>query len=166
MKPLPVLLCLVAPLLLVSTKQERYIQPAPVAVRLPIAIPARYQAAIEREARHAGIPVDILARVIHAESNWNPVCTGINRNGTFDSGIAQLNSAYIEYFSWKFNDGDTVNAYDSDMSIKIAARILAENFRQTGNWRDSVASYNCGLTRASRKPWPTTTQVYVGKVFE
>jgi soluble lytic murein transglycosylase-like protein len=165
MKPMPVLLCLIAPLLLVSTKQERYVQPVPVVVRLPIAIPARYRATIEREAGNAGIPVDILARVIHAESEWNPISTNINKNGTIDSGIAQLNSAYIEYFEWKFNDGNTINAYDPDMSIKIAARILAANHRLTGNWIEAVAAYNCGATRASRKPWPTTTQVYINSIF-
>ena len=170
MKLLPLALL---PLLLVShispiseTQTVSPVFPYQVTARRALRVPIKYQATIEREAFLAKIPSEILARVIQAESNWNPICTSINKNGTIDSGIAQLNSRYLDEFAWRYNLGKPIDAYNPEEAIRIACLHLARLQSVTGNWRDTIASYNAGLTRVRTGNIPKTTEKYLGKVFE
>jgi soluble lytic murein transglycosylase-like protein len=120
---------------------------------------------VEAEADKAGVPTWILAGVIAYESGWNEQAVNRNTNGSTDLGIAQLNNRYLDYFAWKYNDGESVDPSDPETSIRIAARYLARNYKTFGDWQTAVAAYNCGPERAKTRPWPQTTERYVKEVF-
>jgi len=127
--------------------------------------PFPYRGVVEVEARAAGIPAWILARVIAYESGWKEQARNLNNNGTMDLGIAQLNSRYLDYFAEQFNGGQWINPFDPLVSIRIAARYLARNFENFGDWEYAVAAYNCGPGRAQERPWPQRTERYIREVF-
>ena len=127
--------------------------------------PFPYRGIIEMEAKSAGVPAWILAGVISYESGWDKQAVNRNANGSTDLGIAQLNDRYLEYFAWKFNGGELVDPSDPAMSIRIAARYLALNYKTYGDWHYAVAAYNCGPGRARTRPWPQATERYVKEVF-
>lgn len=70
--------------------------------------------------------------------------------------------------------GMTINAYQDDrldpvLSTVAAAKILAANYRKTGEWTLAAAAYNCGPGRLNKgRPWnevkaklPKETQQYI-----
>lgn len=92
-----------------------------------------YAADAQRSASKWGIPLSILQAVIQQESGWNPnVPDNKNTNGTYDHGIAQLNSKY-------FPDAATLTP---SQQIDAAAQHLADKYAQTGTWAAAVKGYN------------------------
>jgi len=125
---------------------------------------------IPREFRHlfVSFPYDYdfsyLIGVISVESNWNPrAISPENSNGTQDMGIAQLNSAYIEYFSMKYL-GRKVDPFDPEASIQIAAAHLNFLYLQTDNIEQAVMAYNVGLSAIRHNRKNRQGSIYLGKV--
>lgn len=142
----------------------RVFAPEPFAPRRAIVVPQEYAPALIYAAGMTGFPIDALARVIEAESGFNPRCVGVNRNGTRDYGIAQLNSEYLEYFALHYNSGYIIDPFDAETGIIIAARYLSALYAETGNMRQAVAAYNCGLSRVRSGVLPMITEDYLRKV--
>jgi hypothetical protein len=129
-------------------------------------IPSKYKVLVEKICFENKVPVWIFARLIGYESGWDKWKTYKNTNGTTDKGIAMLNSAYMSDWAWFYNNGKAVDPFDPLISLKIAAKHLAVLFKETGDWRQSVAAYNCGLSRTrSKKGIPIRTQRYVDEIF-
>lgn len=130
-------------------------------------IPERYERVFMREASAAGVPLWIVARMAEYESGFNPrAVNDKNTNGTADYGMMQLNSAYLDEFSWRYNDGEPVDPFDVDTSVRVACRYLARLYERTGDWVDAVASYNAGLGRVLQdRALPAATQRYIRHVF-
>jgi len=129
--------------------------------------PFPYRGVIEMEAKAAGVPAWILAGVIDYESGYYEYAENYNADsGTWDLGIAQLNSRYLIDFSNRFNNGQIIDPFNPLVSIKVAARYLASNYKTFGDWQYAVAAYNCGPERAKSRPWPDKTERYVKEVFK
>lgn len=84
-------------------------------------------------AKSYGIPVPIFNSVITQESNWNPRALGTSD----DRGLMQLTPLIRK----AFNAGD---GYDPNSNMIAGAKLLVENFKRDGNWRDALARYNAG----------------------
>lgn len=106
----------------------------------------KYQEIIKKSCKEEGIPTFVLAGLLWAESEGNPnSISGKRADGSRDEGIAQLNSKYLDYFSWKFNKGKKINPFDPSVAIPVAARILKHNYAHFGNWYEAIAAYRQGI---------------------
>jgi len=138
----------------------------PVLISLPIFIPKQYRESIYKACTEVKIPQDILARIIEAESSWDYTKKSLpNKNGTIDHGLCQLNSKSLEDFQYRYNKGETIDPYNPELSIRIAARYLASLQKITNDWRKTVAAYNCGLSKVKANAIPVNTQKYVEKIM-
>ena len=138
----------------------------PVRIRLPIFIPKQYRDNIYKACAEVQIPQDILARIIEAESSWDYTKkSSPNKNGTIDHGLCQLNSKSLEDFAYRYNKGETIDPYNPELSIRIAAKYLASLQKSTNDWRKTVAAYNCGLSKVKANAIPANTQKYVEKIM-
>lgn len=124
-----------------------------------IFVPEEYRERLAFWCDRAGVPYSIMARVAFWESGWDPYAD----NGS-DAGLFQLNRRYYNDFSAKFNEGHLIDPFDVDISMKVACRYMRWLYLQTGDYRDAVMSYNCGLTRMRDKP-PAVTVRYMHLVF-
>lgn len=61
-------------------------------------IPARYRQLCTLFNEEYGLRFRLMYSLFQTESEWNPAAYNLNVNGTYDSSLAQLNSAHIEEF--------------------------------------------------------------------
>jgi soluble lytic murein transglycosylase-like protein len=120
---------------------------------------------VAAEAEDAGVPGWLAYSLIDAESGWRVFAVNVNRNGTRDLGLAQLNDRSLDEFAWRYNDGRPVNPFDPATAARVALRYLAALYRATGNWEGAVAAYNCGLARYRTGNIPETTARHVARIF-
>jgi hypothetical protein len=121
-------------------------------------IPNRYKALVHDVCAEYDIPVWLFARLIERESGWKPtlVCND-------DRGIAQFNSNYHDWFTFKFGDFDPMVPAEA---LPAAGAYLSWLYGHTGNWTDAVAAWNCGLTRWRSGEWPEITERHVDAVLD
>lgn len=154
-----------------STRLESFVAEPYLNIRLEAMpeyfIPSCYERIFAREALEASVPLWIVARMAEYESGFNPRAVNRgNANGTADYGMMQLNSAYLEEFAWRYNEGEPVDPFDVEMSVRVACRYLARLYEATGDWVLAVAAYNAGLGRVRQdRALPETTQRYIRHVF-
>ncbi|EEC7304953.1 lytic transglycosylase domain-containing protein [Escherichia coli] len=75
--------------------------------------------------------------------NKNGIKSKINKNGTYDIGIMQINSSHLDLLS-KFNISEDDLLNDACINISVAGYILASNIKSRGNTWDAVGAYNAG----------------------
>lgn len=80
-------------------------------------------------ANNANVPPNVFLALIQSESSFNPNATHPNSNGTFDYGIAQLNSRYFPNAS-RMTIQEQLNA---------AAQHLASKYN--GSWAGAITGY-------------------------
>lgn len=99
-----------------------------------------YTGYTQQVATKYGVPVEIMFGTIRQESNWNPSAINYNTDGTFDYGIAQLNSRYYP----------GAMTMTPEQQLDTAGSVLSTNYAQFGNWYDAVRAYNAGPTGAKK----------------
>ncbi len=110
------------------------------------------ESAINRVAAKIGINRNALERIIYNESRGNPN-VGMDKSN-YSAGIAQISRAvWAKYSKLPYSSASKPEYYEQNMMV--AAQYLKENYKRFGNWRDSMAGYNQGITA-----W---TQVLAGK---
>jgi len=134
------------------------------------AVPKVYATELIRLCKIYGLSPYTVAKLIEWESAWNPDAVNVNPNGTLDIGIMQLNSAYIDEFTWKYHGGVPFDPYDWRENMEIGIKHLAILKKHTGTQWGMVASYNMGLTayRAfsrGERPLPKPTKNMTAFVF-
>jgi soluble lytic murein transglycosylase-like protein len=87
-----------------------------------------------------------IAKLIEWESAWDANALNVNPNGTLDIGLMQLNSAYIDEFTYKYRGGVPFDPYDWKASMEVGIKHLAVLKRHTGTQWGMVAAYNMGLS--------------------
>jgi soluble lytic murein transglycosylase-like protein len=108
-------------------------------------------------AANVGVP-PYLALSVALEENQalNPLAVHVNRNGTEDRGVMQLNSSW---FTGDWRDPET--------NIRAGCLHLKWLMRQPGitTWWDAVVAYNCGYSRFIAGP-PAASMEYACRVFD
>jgi len=104
------------------------------------------------------VPLSIIRGIVMYESNGDINAIRHNRDGTVDRGPGQLNSQYISYFEWKFNEGRAIDPHSAE-SILITARILAHNYKIFGSWEKAITAYKWGV-QGTRKYGVDTDYVW------
>lgn len=122
---------------------------------------APYEDAINNAQNQYGIPDNILAKLLNAESAYRPdIISGAKRSSTGATGIAQFMPATASDYG--------VNPTDPIASIDAAGRYLRDLYAKFGTWPETIAAYNWGLGNVERKGLtsaPTETVNYVQKIL-
>lgn len=113
-----------------------------------------YRLAARRAAQRYGINPDLFERQIGAESNFNP------RAGSpaGAQGIAQFMPATARAMGVNLNDNRVTDDLDG------AARLMAQNLKKYGTWRDALVAYNAGPGRVGKPLYPETS-AYVSRIL-
>lgn len=90
-------------------------------------------------------PIWVMAKTGHWESGDNPnYHSRRNDNGSYDDGYMGLNSYSLPWFSTKYNEGKTINPYDVDQAVMVAAKWMRDLFKDKGDWRLVAGAWNAG----------------------
>jgi soluble lytic murein transglycosylase-like protein len=112
---------------------------------LPYTLPLEYAQLVIALSYDPGVPVWIFCRLIAWESGWqaesNRNRRQMNANGTYDLGIARLNTGSLPWFAAHYNGGKAIDPFDAPLALTIAARYLADLRASTGSWRGAVVAY-------------------------
>jgi soluble lytic murein transglycosylase-like protein len=87
-----------------------------------------------------GVPPWMLCEVARIESGFRVHAVNVNRNGSVDRGLFQLNNVAHPH----------VNPWNPRESARYAARYLRDLRRETGSWRHALTAYNVGIGRWKR----------------
>lgn len=89
------------------------------------------------------VPELLLHAIVVKENGRMGQCSK-NKNGTFDCGLAQINTAWVPYFS-KYGIKLEHILGNTCTNLFAAAYILKKNYiSKNGNWFDAIVSYNIG----------------------
>ena len=99
-----------------------------------------------------GVPPELLMAIAKVESDFNPRAYNINRHGSMDHGLMQINGRWLKALQ---PHGVTLEwLYDPCVSCMVAAWILQGNLERLGipGWDDprawkAVGAYNATSTR-------------------
>lgn len=125
----------------------------------------KYDALIVASANNAGIPPELLYRLLNQESRFREdIITGATRSPVGALGIAQFMPATaVEWL------GSEATALDPNKAIPGAAKYLAWLVRQfSGNVKAAVAAYNWGIGNVKKKGLdnaPLETRQYVAAIL-
>ena len=114
---------------------------------------------VTASAQKYGLPPSVAIAVVQQESSWNPNAVGpVNKNGTRDYGLFQLNTATLQQ-----NGISTAQALDPATNIDIGVQMLANYYSQYGGDLPSVlGAYNAGPGAVTSGNLPTS---YINSVL-
>ena len=90
------------------------------------------QSWVLRKVKEAGLDPDIAFNIIKCESNWKPEAYGVNKNGSTDFGLWQINSIHKAEISPK-----------ERLDYKIATEWAINKRLKDGNWSAWYSSAHC-----------------------
>ena len=140
-------------------------------ILMPYYLPSKFKVYVEQLCRVYNVPIDIFCRTISAESQWHVICNSKNWNKahtkilSIDKGLGQLNSKYLDYYSWMFNNGIVIDPDNPYVNLYISIKIIAWAYKFSHNWEDSLIIYNAGYTRWKNHEIPDSTIDYFNKVL-
>jgi soluble lytic murein transglycosylase-like protein len=123
-------------------------------------------ACLDKAAAERGLDARLLRAVARAESNLNPLAvnrTHVERTGTVDIGLLQINSSWLPTLG-RYGIQER-HLYDACTNARVGAWLLADALARHGNTWNAVGSYNaaCAELRGSR--CAVARQAYAWRVF-
>lgn len=90
--------------------------------------------------RYFGIDPTLLMRIATIESSMNPRAININKNGTRDIGLMQINTIHLKRLS---KIGVTQQALmDPEVNVYVGALLLSSHIRKSGYNLDAIGRYH------------------------
>lgn len=91
------------------------------------------------------VPELLLHAVLQKEDGRMGACSK-NRNGTYDCGLAQINTSWVPHFA-RFGVKLEHLLYDTCTNVQASAYILKDNYLKKGDWFSAIVAYNIGPNR-------------------
>lgn len=118
-----------------------------------------YSEIIIYEAKMRGIPVHLALALIKIESNYNPYAVNlVNKNGSIDFGLMQLNSYSFPFLSQQ-------EIFDIRKNLQYGLNYLKELYHRFSSWEDALLAYNAGPSRVKSNTPPESAVSYMLKVL-
>jgi soluble lytic murein transglycosylase-like protein len=92
-----------------------------------------------------GINANVLYAIAQQESSLNPAAINLNKDGSYDFGLTQINSQWLPHLS-KFGI-TSKHLMDPCTNLNVGAYILAQNMQRHGNTWQAIGAYH------SSTPW-------------
>lgn len=94
----------------------------------------------EEAGRHFGIDPRLLWAIAKIESDHNPYAINVNKNGTEDIGIMQINTVHLPFLEKK--GISKKDLFNPRINIFVGAWVLQECFKKHGFTKNAVTCYN------------------------
>lgn len=121
----------------------------------------RHWDAFEAASARYGIDPVLLLAIATVESNLNQQARNVNRDGSIDVGIMQINRGYWEAplreqgIPWQLVESS------AEVNIHVGAWVLAQSFERTGVSWQGIGAYNAGFSMRRQD----ARQRYATKVY-
>ena len=109
-----------------------------------------------------GIPVQVIKAVAKTESGFNAEALNVNKDGSHDIGVMQINSDWLRTLAKHGIDEEALK--DPCTNVKVGAWILANNAKRLGwNW-NAIGAYNVGCAKLSAEECDRRRSKYAWKI--
>lgn len=128
--------------------------------------PTWAQACWEEAAQRYGISADLLYAVARVESNLNPQAVNrshLQRTGSYDIGLMQINSGHLRTLS-RLGIKET-DLFDPCTNIRVGAWLLADSFSRRGATWDAVGAYNAACSQLKDDACIKARSQYAWRVY-
>lgn len=111
---------------------------------------ANYDPYFQRAGSYYNIPPLLLKNIATIESGGNPNAIRVNKNGTKDYGLMQINSIHFRRLSvWGINERNILNP---QINIFVGSYLLSEHIREKGFNLQAIGNYH-SKTKAHKDIW-------------
>jgi soluble lytic murein transglycosylase-like protein len=105
-------------------------------------IPTPWSACFSQAGRYYQLPPTLLLAIARTESHLNPAAVNVNRNGSRDVGLMQINSRWFPALQAIGIRPERL--YEPCVSIWVGAWLLANAVATHGYGWDAIGAYNAG----------------------
>ncbi|MFY9327948.1 MAG: lytic transglycosylase domain-containing protein [Georgfuchsia sp.] len=120
----------------------------------------------DEAAQRYAVSADLLYAIARVESNLNPQAVNrshLQRTGSYDIGLMQINSSHLSALS--HHGIKESNLYEPCTNIQVGAWLLSELFARRGATWDTVGAYNAACSQLKDEACAKARAQYAWRVY-
>ncbi|QHS08998.1 lytic transglycosylase domain-containing protein [Sinimarinibacterium sp. NLF-5-8] len=106
-------------------------------------LPPNIPACIAKASSIYQVPEALIKAIMHVESHGKPDARNINKNGSEDLGLMQINSIWLpELKKYRITRAKLLN--NSCLNVAVGTWIFSGYYKQFGDYTRAIRAYNAG----------------------